>query len=75
MDNFRYGGEVITCDYPSIDDREKLAEQIAKERGMMFLSSCENRDVICGHGTVAMEMLEQVYFLSMSVNICPFVHI
>ena len=54
-----YGGEVIMYDKHETT-REKLAQQIAEERGLTTIPPYDHRDVIAGQGTAAKELLEDV---------------
>ena len=54
----RLGGEVITYDRYT-GDREKIARQIAAERGATIVPSYENADIIAGQGTVGLEIAMQ----------------
>jgi threonine dehydratase len=51
------GVEVISYDrYTS--DRVALGEALARERGMLFVPPYDHRDVVAGHATAALELLE-----------------
>ncbi len=52
------GGEIILHGN-AYDDAFEHAMGVAKQRGMTFISSYDDPDVIAGQGTVAMEILEQ----------------
>lgn len=52
-----YGGEVLQ--YGSVFDAFKEAERIAREEGAVFVHPFDDRAVIAGQGTVAMEILEE----------------
>ena len=51
-----YGGNIIECE-PTLKARELTAEQIQKDTGATFLHPSNQRDVILGQGTAAMELL------------------
>lgn len=53
-----YGGEIIECP-PTLEDRERVATQIQKEKGATFLHPSNHLDVILGQGTAAIELLEE----------------
>jgi threonine dehydratase len=57
----RYGGEIIYCDNMNANIRDRKAESIAKERKYVYISSCDNRDVIAGQATIAVELLQKVH--------------
>ncbi len=52
-----YGGEIIECP-PTLENREKAAAHIQKEKGATFLHPSNDLDVILGQGTAALELLE-----------------
>ena len=52
-----YGAEVIECP-PTIEDREKTASQIEKEKGATFVHPSNDLNVILGQGTSAFELIE-----------------
>ncbi len=52
-----YGGKITEC-FPSIEVRQKTADQIIKKTGAAFLHPSNNLDVILGQGTAAKELLE-----------------
>ncbi|WP_109299206.1 threonine/serine dehydratase [Aquimarina sp. AU474] len=54
-----YGGEIIEC-IPTLEEREKAAEVIQKEKGAFFLHPSNDLDVILGQGTAALELLEDL---------------
>ncbi len=54
-----YGGEVITYDRYK-EDREQIGRRLAEERGMTLIPPYDHADVICGQGTAAKELLEEV---------------
>ena len=49
-----YGAQVLTYD-PVTEDRETICQRLALERGMVLVPPSENRHVIAGQGTVALE--------------------
>jgi len=54
-----YGAQVLTYD-PITEDRETICQRLALERGMLLVPPSENRHVIAGQGTAALELLEEV---------------
>jgi len=52
-----YGGLLTICP-PTLADREKATQIIINETGATFLHPSNNRDVILGQGTAAIELLE-----------------
>ena len=52
-----YGGEIVICE-PTLEAREKTAEEIAQKTGATFVHPSNDTDVIIGQGTAAMELLE-----------------
>lgn len=41
------------------DEADKKARELSEERGLFFISAYDNRDVIAGQGTIALEIFEQ----------------
>jgi threonine dehydratase len=54
-----YGGEVIFYDRYT-ENREEIARRLANERGMTLVPPYDHPDVICGQGTAAQELFEDV---------------
>lgn len=58
-----YGASVVLSDVVAGENREvtaaRLAETLARERGLALLHPFEDKDVIAGQGTVAVELAEQ----------------
>jgi threonine dehydratase len=54
-----YGGEVIFYDRYT-ENREEIARRLADERGMTLVPPYDHPDVICGQGTAARELFEDV---------------
>lgn len=54
-----YGAQVVTYD-PLSEDREAIAAQLARDRGMALVPPSEHFDVIAGQGTAALELFEDV---------------
>ena len=53
-----YGADVVLCD--EFADREPTVNMVAEERRMVALNTFENPEVIVGHGTIGLEIVEQV---------------
>jgi threonine dehydratase len=54
-----YGGEVLFYDRYT-ENREEIASRLANERGMTLIPPYDHPDVICGQGTAAKELFEEV---------------
>lgn len=54
-----YGAEVVLFDRFT-QDREQLAAELARERGMTVIPPFDHADVIAGQGTAAKELFEEV---------------
>ena len=54
-----YGGEVIFYDRYT-ENREEIGRRLAEERGMPLIPPYDHPDVICGQGTAARELFEDV---------------
>ena len=54
-----YGGEVIVYDRYK-EDREEIGRRLAQERGMTLIPPYDHPDVICGQGTAAKELFDEV---------------
>ncbi len=54
-----YGGEVISYDRYT-ENREEIGARLARERGMTLIPPYDHPDVICGQGTAAKELIEEV---------------
>lgn len=54
-----YGAIITTCE-PTQADRERTLEDVRAKTGATFIHPYENFDVICGQGTAALELLEDV---------------
>jgi threonine dehydratase len=54
-----YGGEVIFYDRYT-ENREEIARRLAIERGMTLVPPYDHPDVICGQGTAAKELFEDL---------------
>jgi threonine dehydratase len=63
-----YGAEVVT--YKLDQDREKVAAQIAKERGMVTVPPFNHPHIVAGQGTAAKELMEETGSLDMLVVPC-----
>lgn len=54
-----YGGEVILYDRYK-ENREEIGRRLAEERGMTLIPPYDHPDVICGQGTAAKELIDEV---------------
>lgn len=54
-----YGAEVQTYNRYT-EDREAIGRDLAERRGMTLIPSYDHPDVICGQGTAALELFEEV---------------
>ena len=53
-----YGAEIIACEATNAA-RQATADRVAAETGALFIHSSNDPAVICGQGTLALELLEQ----------------
>lgn len=53
-----YGGKITECP-PTLEDREKAAEEIMQRTGATFIHPSNDLDVIYGQGTAALELLQE----------------
>ena len=63
-----YGAKIVFCE-PTLSAREKTCEEVIAKTGATLIHSFENRDVMAGQGTAAIELLEDVPDLD--VIMCP----
>jgi threo-3-hydroxy-L-aspartate ammonia-lyase len=54
-----YGAEVVTYDRLT-EDREAIAQQLARERGLTVVPPYDHPMIMAGQGTAALELLEEV---------------
>jgi threonine dehydratase len=54
-----FGGEVVLCGN-DFQERWNTLARLEKERGMRAVNHFEDADVIAGHGTIGLELLEQM---------------
>jgi threonine dehydratase len=52
-----YGAEIVRYD-PDKDDRQKIAEQLAGERGLTVIPPFDHPHILAGQGTAAKELIE-----------------
>ncbi len=64
----RYGARVTLCE-PTLESRESTAQRIISETGAHFIHPYNDRRVIAGQGTSALELLEEVPDLD--AVLCP----
>jgi len=63
-----YGAEVVT--YRKDEDRERVAQRLAAERGMVTIPPFNHPHIVAGQGTAAKELLEDAGPLDMLVVPC-----
>jgi threonine dehydratase len=61
-----YGAEITFCK-PTLQAREETARRIIEETGASMVHPYDNFDVICGQGTAAVELLNEVSDLEIVV--------
>ncbi|WP_343629772.1 threo-3-hydroxy-L-aspartate ammonia-lyase [Roseateles sp.] len=54
-----YGGEVVLFDRYT-EDREQIGRDLAQTRGLTLIPPYDHVDVLCGQGTAAKELIEEV---------------
>jgi threonine dehydratase len=54
-----YGGKVVTYDRYS-EDREAIGRRLANQHGLTLIPPYDHADVLCGQGTAAKELFEDV---------------
>ncbi len=52
-----YGAKVVRC---PVSEREEVARQLQQDTGATLIPPFDHPEVICGQGTLALEMLEQL---------------
>ena len=55
------GAELVLCE-PNTAAREAAVAKIVRERGMTSVSPYNDYDVMAGQGTLALELIEQVWW-------------
>jgi threonine dehydratase len=63
-----YGAEVVT--YSRDEDRERVAERVAAERGMVTIPPYNHPHIVAGQGTAAKELIEETGPLDMLLVPC-----
>ena len=61
-----YGAEITFCK-PTLKAREETTDQIIARTGATLIHAYDNFDVICGQGTAAIELLEEVPHLEIII--------
>jgi threonine dehydratase len=54
-----YGGQISECE-PTLAARESTAQELLRKTGAQMIHPYDNRNVIAGQGTAAMELMEEV---------------
>jgi threonine dehydratase len=62
-----YGGIITFCE-PTLEAREKGMEEVAAKTGCTFIPSYNHRNIICGQGTAARELIEDTGELDIVVG-------
>lgn len=62
-----YGGEIVVTE-PTAEDRERVADEVVKQRGATFVHPSNDESVILGQGTAAIELLEEISDLNYVVT-------
>lgn len=73
IDNTRgHGAEVVLYD-PATQEREAIGERVASERGMSMVRPFDDFDVICGQGTIGLEIAQQAAEAGLDIDelLCP----
>ncbi|WP_040652323.1 threonine ammonia-lyase [Pseudogulbenkiania ferrooxidans] len=60
VENCRWWGAEIVLYDPVTQMREEVMDEIARQRGMTFISPFDDFDVMAGQGTVGLELCEQM---------------
>jgi threonine dehydratase len=63
-----YGAQVVFCE-PTEESRETKCAEMINKTGAMLIHSFENRQVVAGQGTAAMELVEDIS--NLDVIMCP----
>ncbi len=63
-----YGGKIIECQ-PTLDSREKTAEQVRKETGAILIHPYNNYKIIAGAGTTTLELLHDINDLEAMLHV------
>ncbi|MEK7720416.1 MAG: pyridoxal-phosphate dependent enzyme [Bacteroidota bacterium] len=63
-----YGGNITYCE-PTLQAREETLKKLTDELGLTIVHPYNNFKVICGQGTAALELLEEVKLLD--IVMCP----
>ncbi|NOZ46826.1 MAG: pyridoxal-phosphate dependent enzyme [Chlorobi bacterium] len=54
-----YGAKIVYCE-PTLQAREIALGQVIRKTGAYFIHPYDNFDVICGQGTAALELMEEI---------------
>ncbi len=54
-----YGADIILCE-PTLESREQTLRQFVSKSGAIFVHPYDNFNIICGQGTAAIELIEEV---------------
>jgi threonine dehydratase len=61
-----YGAEITFCE-PTLEDRENTTSMIIEKSGATLVHPYNNFNVICGQGTAALELLNEIRYLEMVI--------
>ena len=64
-----YNAKVVLYDR-RIDDRQKIARDLAEQNGFTLIPPYNDRNVICGQGTVAKEIIDEIKDLDYLLTPC-----
>jgi threonine dehydratase len=55
----RYGAEIVLCG-DNFEERWRVLDQLQAERGLAAINTFESEDVVAGHGTLGLEILDDL---------------
>lgn len=62
-----HGAEVVLYD-PATEDRHEIGSRLAEQRGLTLIPPYDAFDIICGQGTVGLELAEQAAELGLELD-------
>ncbi len=54
-----YGADIILCE-PTLESRESTLREFVNQSGALFVHPYDNFNIICGQGTAALELIDEV---------------
>ncbi|MEJ5244186.1 MAG: pyridoxal-phosphate dependent enzyme [Bacteroidota bacterium] len=54
-----YGADIILCE-PTLESRERTLREFVSQSGALFVHPYDNFNIICGQGTAALELIDEV---------------